>query len=160
MLTLHNLQSNKKAVHRKRRVGRGNASGKGNYSGRGMKGQRSRSGGKSGLAARSMKSYLLRIPKTRGFQSLNKSMAVVNVRDLEDKFNSGNKINARSLLKEGLINTISNGVKVLSFGTLNKKLIVEANAFSKSAIAKIEAVGGKAIIVGQKKDQPNKENKK
>ena len=70
MLTLHNLQAKKKKITAKKRVGRGNASGKGTYSTRGMKGQRSRSGGKSGLTARSAKSYMLRIPKVKGFNSI------------------------------------------------------------------------------------------
>ncbi len=159
MLTLHDL--NKKSDNRtKKRRGRGNASGKGNYSTRGIKGQRSRSGGKSGLALRSIKSYLLRIPKIRGFKSIHSKMAVVNLSDLNSKFKDGETINARALLKVKLISTIDNGLKILSTGEINKKFIVEANAFSKTARAAIEKAGGEAIVVGPKKQDNKKKDKK
>ena len=151
MLSLHNLKKGKGTEKKSKRLGRGNATGSGNYSTRGMKGQRSRSGGKSGLALRSIKSYLLRIPKVRGFKSLNKSKATVNVGALEQKFSSGETINTRAMLKAGLIDTISNGVKILSEGKITKNLIVEANDFSASAKEKIEAAGGKAVVVVVKK---------
>lgn len=159
MLNLHNLKkgsTNKK----KKRLGRGNASGSGNYSTRGMKGQRSRSGGKSGLAIRSIKSYLLRVPKTRGFRSLRAEMSTVNIGELENTFKAGEKINNRTLLKAGLITTIANGVKILSDGKLTKNFVVEANAFSKAAIDKISKAGGEAIVVTQKKETKEKTNKK
>jgi large subunit ribosomal protein L15 len=149
MLTLHNLQAKKKKITAKKRVGRGNASGKGTYSTRGMKGQRSRSGGKSGLTARSAKSYMLRIPKLKGFNSLKKKPACVNLKALQYTFNDGAKINARDLLKAGLIVTITNGVKILSLGDISKKFTVEADAFSAAAVTKIEKAGGKAVLVGK-----------
>lgn len=163
MLSLHNLEKSKSSTHRKKRLGRGNASGRGNYSTRGMKGQKSRSGGKSGLAGRSIKGYFLRIPKVRGFKSLNNSRATVNVGDLEKRFKNGDKINARAMLKAELIKTIANGVKILSKGDLNKKFIIEADDFSKVAKEKIIKAGGEAIIVGKltnsevKKDANKKE---
>ncbi|MBT4349896.1 50S ribosomal protein L15 [bacterium] len=150
MLGLHNLKAKHKGIKAKRRVGRGNATGKGTYSTRGMKGQRSRSGGKSGLTARSMKSYLLRIPKVRGFNSLNKKFACVNVRELQTNFKDGATINARGLLKAGLIDTINNGIKILSLGEISKKFNVEADAFSEAAKVKIEKAGGKIVLVGKK----------
>lgn len=157
MLNLHNLKKSKGSTQKKERLGRGNATGSGNYSTRGMKGQRARSGGKSGLALRSVKSYLLRIPKNRGFQSLNNPRAVVNVGDLEKAFASGETINARAMLKAGLIEDISNGVKVLSDGKISKNLIVEADSFSKGAKEKIEAAGGKAVVI--EKTSKKEENK-
>jgi|SaaInlV_200m_DNA_2_1039689.scaffolds.fasta_scaffold59924_2 large subunit ribosomal protein L15 len=155
MLSLHNLKKGKGTEKKSKRLGRGNATGSGNYSTRGMKGQRSRSGGKSGLALRSIKSYLLRIPKVRGFKSLNKSKATVNVGALEQKFSSGETINTRAMLKAGLIDTISNGVKILSDGKITKNFTVEAEDFSASAKEKIEAAGGKIVIITVKK-QPLK----
>lgn len=149
MLTLSNLQKDKKATHRRKRVGRGNSSGMGTYSTRGLKGQRSRSGGRSGLALKSIKSYLMHVPKNRGFKSLTAKMAVVNLGDLEANFNKGAKINARTLLKAGLIKSIDRGVKILSTGTLNKDLIIEADAFSAGAKDKIVKVGGQAILVNK-----------
>ena len=153
MLALNQLKKSsgkKKAVKRK---GRGNASGRGNYSTKGMKGQRARSGGRAGLAGRSIKSYLLRIPKVRGFNSLQAEMAIVNVGRL-NIFEEGATLNARELLKAGLIKNIDNGVKILSQGKLVKKgLKVQANAFSKEAVKKIEALGGQVLIVALKKNK-------
>lgn len=159
MLGLHNLEKDSSVKRSRKRRGRGNASGKGNYSTRGMKGQRSRSGGRSGLALRSMKSYLLRIPKVRGFKSLSKKISVVNIEDLAKNFKDNDIINARALHKLGLISTIKNGVKILGSGKLNKKLTVEANAFSKTAEEIIKKAGGKVKIVGFTKEEPKKDNK-
>lgn len=159
MLTLHDLNKNNDNRARRRR-GRGNASGRGNYSTRGMKGQRARSGGKSGLNIRSIKSYLLRIPKTRGFKSLQSKMAVVNLSELNSNFEDKATINARALLKAGLIETINNGVKILSVGQLNKKFTIEANAFSKTAKDAIEKAGGKAVLVGKKTTEKKETEKK
>lgn len=150
MLSLHNLQTKPGVNKAKKRLGRGNASGRGTYSTRGLKGQKARSGGKSGLTARSMKSYLLGIPKTRGFRSLAAKMSVVNLQDLQNKFNDGQVVNLRALVKSGLVLSLDNGVKILSTGNLTKKLTVEAHAFSAAAQKAILAAGGKIIIVGAK----------
>jgi len=161
MLTLHNLQKSK-GKRKRKKVGRGNSSGTGTYSGRGLKGQRSRSGGKSGLRARSIKSYLLRIPKVKGFKSFKQNYETVNIKNLEKNFNEGQIVNARSLIKLGLIKTIDRGLKILSVGNLKKKLIVEANAFSKIAKHKIEEAGGEARLILVKKEEKliEKEDKK
>lgn len=156
MLSLHNLKKSKGIGKKRERKGRGNATGSGNYSTRGMKGQRSRSGGKSGLALRSIKSYLLGIPKTRGFKSLNKSREVVNVGDLDKVFASGSTVNAKNLLKAGLITTVANGLKILSEGKLTKNLTVEAQAFSALAKEKIEAAGGKIVLLTVEKKEKQK----
>ena len=150
MLTLHNLKKNKE-IKKSKRVGRGNSSGVGTYSKRGMKGQRSRSGGKSGLMARSIKSYLLRIPKVKGFKSFKPKYEIVNIKDLENNFKDGDKVNARALIKLGLIKTIANGIKILSVGDLKKKLTVEANSFSAEAKRKIEEAGGETKVIEVKK---------
>lgn len=159
MLTLHSLDKNTSNKKRKR-IGRGNASGSGNYSTRGMKGQRSRSGGKSGLAVRSIKSYLLGIPKVRGFKSYKKSMETVNLYELEANFNTGDKITDKALLKKGIIATCANGLKILSSGNVSKNFVVEADAFSKSAEAKIIKAGGQAIVVSRKKEPAKKDRDK
>ncbi len=159
MLGLHNLEAAKRSTHRPKIVGRGSGSGRGNYSTRGMKGQRSRSGGKSGLALRSMRSFVLRIPKSRGFRSIYPKFAVVNLRDLDKNFKDGAKVNGRILLKLGLVETISGGIKILSTGELTKKLIVEAEAFSKVAQQKFEAAGGQIKIVSIKKAKEDKPKK-
>ena len=157
MLTLSNLQKSKGSTQRRKIVGRGTGSGTGNYSTRGMKGQRARSGGRTGISLRSMRSYLLRIPKNRGFKSMYPKAATINLEALNDLFKDGEKVNARSLVKLGLIRTIDNGLKILGTGELKKKLTIEANAFSASAFKKIEAAGGKAILVKTKKEEPKKQ---
>ncbi|RJR10300.1 50S ribosomal protein L15 [Candidatus Parcubacteria bacterium] len=160
MLSLNNLKKSKGSAKKRERLGRGNATGSGNYSTRGMKGQRARSGGKSGLALRSVRSYLLGVPKVRGFRSLNNAKAVVNLGDLEKSFSSGEVVNARAMLKAGLIKTIDNGVKVLANGKISKNITVEANAYSAGAKEKIEAAGGKAIVVSNKKAEAKDTSKK
>lgn len=158
MLSLHNLPKNKSHRSTGKRRGRGNASGAGNYSGRGIKGQRARSGGRVGLAVKSIKSYLLRIPKVRGFKSFYAKLPVVNTGDLNRVFKDGDRVNHRALLKAGLLPVQGTGFKVLAKGVLHKKLTVEAPAFSKSAAGQITKAGGQVIVLGasvDKKDQPD-----
>lgn len=140
MLNLSNLKPAKGSSKRRKKVGRGGK--RGTYSGRGMKGQRSRSGGKSGLKRLGFKQTLQRIPKARGFKSQQPKKAVVNLSDLEDKFQDGDIVNARSLIKSGLIDNAKSGVKILGQGEISKKLTVEATAFSSSAEKAIIKAGG------------------
>jgi large subunit ribosomal protein L15 len=150
-LGLHNLTTAPGSKIKKRRVGRGNASGKGNYSGRGMKGQRARSGGKNKLILKGIKTYLQRIPKSRGFKGLKPKPAIVNLSLLDKIFDSGEEVTPKIMLAKGLIKSTSLGVKVLGEGKLTKKLIVKANGFSKSANDAIVKVGGKAEIIKKSK---------
>jgi len=144
-LSLHNLKTAPGAKKRKRRVGRGNASGKGNYSGKGMKGQKARAGGSRGLKRRGIKGYLQRIPKSKGFKSLTAKFEEVNLSDLEKRFASGDEITPRILFKKDLIKSIKK-VKILGEGKLSKKLLVKANAFTKSAKEAIIKAGGTAEV--------------
>ena len=154
MLNLHSLKPAKGSTHHSKRRGRGNSSGRGNYSTRGLKGQRARSGGKSGLQSRSIKGYLLRIPKNRGFQSWRTQIVAVNLQDLEDNFATGAKITMRELLKNKLIKTTAGGLKILAGGKFSKKFIIEANAFSKLAADQIVKAGGQAIVIARKLAEP------
>jgi len=151
MLSLNNLKKSAHSTYSSKRRGRGNASGRGNYSTRGMKGQRARSGGKAGLSSRSIRGYLLRIPKVRGFRSLYAKMAVVNLGDLEKNFESGATIKARDIMRLGLVANIKDGIKVLASGKLTKKFTIEAQAFSTAAEAQITKAGGQAKILSLKK---------
>ena len=134
-LTLSNLKPAKGSVKRRKKVGRGGK--RGTYSGRGIKGQKSRSGGKSGLKAMGFKQTLQRIPKSRGFKSLKPKMEVINLSDLELKFNDGDKVTVNALIRADLISGSKAGVK----------LIVVANAFSESAKDAIISAGGKIEII-------------
>ncbi|MCR4280264.1 MAG: 50S ribosomal protein L15 [Candidatus Komeilibacteria bacterium] len=145
LIGLHNLPRNNSAKKRKVRRGRGNASG-GNYSGRGMKGQRARSGGKSGLKYRGMKSYLLRIPKKRGFSTDNIVYIPINLSVLETHFQKDEQVSLRSLLVKGLIAKDEKNVKLLAGGKVTKSLKVKLPKVSKAAREAIEKVGGEIII--------------
>ncbi len=132
-----------------KRIGRGPASGQGKTAGKGHKGQKARAGHgmRPGFEGGQMP-LQRRLPK-RGFNNIfAKEIAIVNVAALEDKFEAGAVIDAEALLASGLVKKKLDGIKVLGFGELTKKLTVKANAFSAEAKAKIEAAGGTAEIVG------------
>lgn len=148
MKGLHNISKVKKASRTKKRVGRGNASGKGTYSGRGQKGQRSRSGGKSGLVARSMKSYLMRIPKTRGFNADSQRYNVVNLDELQKNFTDGAQVTLKQLQKKLLID-IRKPTKILARGKISRKLHVSGHIFSATAKLAIEKAGGSIQIINR-----------
>jgi large subunit ribosomal protein L15 len=129
------------------RVGRGHGSGNGKTAGRGQKGQKSRSGGKIrvGFEGGQMPLYR-RLPK-RGFTCINsKKIIALNLSDL-DRFEADSVVTIDTLMEAGLVKNSFDGVKILANGELNKKLTVQANAFSKGAVAKIEAAGGKAEVI-------------
>lgn len=146
MIQLHDLKPNPGSRKKRKRLGRGNASGRGTYSGRGMKGQKARAGGKKGLKQRALKEQLIsKTPKVRGFKSLYKKMEIVNIGELEKRFEEGAKINQKILFEKRLIRDLKNRVKILGEGKLTKKLVVAADAFSKSARQAIRKAGGEII---------------
>ncbi len=129
------------------RRGRGHASGNGKTAGRGHKGQgaRSGSGGKCGFEGGQMPLYR-RLPK-RGFKCINtKEIIAINIHTL-NVFDNEAIVDIDALQAVGLINNPKDGVKILGVGELEKKLTVKVNQFSKSAIEKIEAAGGKAEVI-------------
>lgn len=130
------------------RRGRGHASGNGKTAGRGHKGQNARSGGgvRPGFEGGQMPLYR-RIPK-RGFYCINhKRIVAINVSHL-NVFADGATIDIDALKSKGLLSNPRDGVKILGNGELNiKNITVKVNFFSKSAIEKIEAVGGKAEVI-------------
>ncbi|MBR0381090.1 MAG: 50S ribosomal protein L15 [Eubacterium sp.] len=129
------------------RVGRGHASGNGKTAGRGQKGQKSRSGGKVrvGFEGGQMPLYR-RLPK-KGFKCINtKKIIAINVSELE-RFEADSVVTIDTLIEAGMVKNVFDGVKILGNGDLSKKLTVQVNAFSKGAVEKIEAAGGKAEVV-------------
>ncbi|MDO5707168.1 MAG: 50S ribosomal protein L15 [Andreesenia angusta] len=147
-MKLHELRPNAGGGSKKtKRLGRGTATGQGKTAGRGQKGQKSRSGGgvRPGFEGGQMPLYR-RVPK-RGFTNIfAKEYAIVNI-DKLDEFEDGTEVNAEVLKSAGLIKKELDGVKILGNGELSKKLTVKANKFSKSAIEKIEANGGKVEVI-------------
>ncbi|MCL2603457.1 MAG: 50S ribosomal protein L15 [Defluviitaleaceae bacterium] len=133
------------------RRGRGHGSGNGKTAGRGHKGQRSRSGsgGKIGFEGGQMPLYR-RLPK-RGFNCRNtKEIIAINV-SLLNVFEDGAVVDIAALKQKGLVSNPRDGVKILGNGDLKKKLTVQVNHFSASAVEKIEAAGGKTETISHKK---------
>ena len=128
------------------RRGRGHGSGNGKTAGKGHKGQKARSGApRPGFEGGQMPLYR-RIPK-RGFTNRNsKEIIGINLGALE-VFENDTVVTVATLIEAGIVSNPRDGVKILGNGELTKKLTVQANAFSASAAAKIEALGGKAEVI-------------
>ena len=129
------------------RKGRGPGSGNGKTAGKGHKGQNARSGGgvRPGFEGGQLPLYR-KLPK-RGFKNrFAVNYAIVNVEAL-NAFDNGAVVDAAALIAAKLVRKELDGIKILGNGELTKKLTVKANAFSASAVAKIEANGGKAEVI-------------
>ncbi len=144
MIKLNNRSKMKKS---KIRVGRGIGSGKGKTSGRGVKGQKSR----SGVAIKSFEGGQMplyrRLPK-RGFNPLKKeNIAILNLDKIQffinkKTINTNNVLNSSTLKKLNLINKNSKKLKILGTGEIKDKINIEADLASKSALTKLEKIGG------------------
>ena len=129
------------------RKGRGAGSGNGKTAGKGHKGQNARSGGgvRPGFEGGQMP-LTRRLPK-RGFTNIFATKyATINVGDL-NRFEDGAVVDEAAIVAAGLVKKTMDGIKVLGNGELEKKLTVNAKAFSASAKQKIEAAGGKAEVM-------------
>ena len=147
-MKLHELEKNIGATHAKKRVGRGSGSGLGKTSGRGQKGQKARSGGSINPVFEGGQLPLYRrIPK-RGFTNakFKTVYAVINVADLI-VFEVGTVVTPALLKETGLVKNQLDGIKVLGNGNLEKKLTIQANKFSASALEKIKEAGSKAEVI-------------
>lgn len=129
------------------RVGRGRGSGNGQKAGRGHNGQNSRSGGGTRPGFEGGQNPIYRRLSKRGFTSAAKTVyVVINVESL-NVFEVGTVVTPTLLKEVGLVRQERDGVKILGDGTLTKKLTVQANAFSASAKASIEAAGGTVEVI-------------
>lgn len=143
--TLSKLAKPVGATEKKLRKGRGVGSGLGKTAGRGSKGQYARNGVKRGFEG-GQTPLTRRLPK-RGFNnSFGAKIAEVNVGALE-VFAAGAKVDERALRDRGLIKGRFDRIKILGNGELKKSVTVTAHSFSKTAVAKIEKAGGKAVLV-------------
>lgn len=149
-MNLHDLKpAEGGGVKNKRRVGRGTGSGHGKTSTRGHKGQWSRSGGgvRPGFEGGQMPLYR-RLPK-RGFNNseFEKEYTTLNV-DRLNIFEDGTEITPELLREKRVISKIEkDGIKILGDGNLEKRLNVKASKFTKGAVEKIEAAGGKTEVI-------------
>lgn len=147
-MKLHELEKNIGATHRRKRVGRGPGSGLGKTSGTGHKGQKSRSGVSIPATFEGGQLPLYRRLPKRGFSNskFKTEYAVINVSDL-NVFEDGTVVSPALLKETGMVKNQLDGIKVLGNGTLEKKLTIQANKFSKSAVEKIEASGSKIEVI-------------
>ena len=146
-MDLSSLKAAEGSVHSDNfRRGRGHGSGNGKTAGKGHKGQKARSGApRPGFEGGQMPLYR-RLPK-RGFKCRNsKEIVAINIAALE-RFENGSTVSVETLVEAGIVKNTRDGVKILGNGELTKKLTVQANAFSASAVEKIEALGGKAEVI-------------
>ncbi len=146
-MRIEDLKPAKGAKKKAKRVGRGVGSGSGKTAGKGHKGQKARSGGVKGAGFEGGQMPLQRrIPK-RGFTNIfRKEYAVVNLSDLE-KISGTDPVTPEILEQNGLIKNVKSGVKILGMGELKSGRTVRAHKFSKSALEKIQAAGGKAEVI-------------
>jgi large subunit ribosomal protein L15 len=157
-MKIHDLHPAEGSVTRRTRVGRGIAAGKGKTAGRGTKGQRSRAGASIPAWFEGGQTPLhIRIPKLRGFRNINDiEYEVVNVGAISAAVEAGKlelqkgapvTVNADTLKQAGLVRRDRLPLKILGQGEVSAKLFVLADAFTKSARAKIEAAGGTAQVI-------------
>lgn len=151
-MRLHDLKPRPGAKHPKKRLGQGESSGHGRTSGRGGKGQTARSGSSIRIGFEGGQMPLIRRMPKRGFTNgrHRKTLIPVNLASL-NQFDEGAKVGGDELRKSGLANGPGDGIKILGTGELKRKLTVCAHAFSASARAKIEALGGTCEVIGAAK---------
>jgi large subunit ribosomal protein L15 len=156
-MRLHDLKPNPGAKHRRKRLGAGESSGRGKTSGKGHKGQKARSGGsiRPGFEGGQMPIYR-QLPK-RGFSNakFKTVFGIVNLDDLEKRFEDGAAINEKLLRGAGVIRGALDGVKVLGRGEVKKKFHLEVDSISASAKEKIEKAGG-TVTLSQKPETGKK----
>jgi large subunit ribosomal protein L15 len=153
-MRLHDLKPNPGAKHRRKRLGSGESSGHGKTSGKGHKGQKARSGGslRPGFEGGQMP-LLRRLPK-RGFNNaaFKTVYGIINLDDLEKRFDDGAAINEKLLRGAGLVRGSLEGIKVLGRGDVNKKFHLEVDSISASAREKIEKAGGTITLISRKSE--------
>lgn len=147
-MRLHNLQNRPGARSRAKRVGHGESSGSGKTSGRGGKGQSARAGGSLRVGFEGGQMPLIRrIPK-RGFNNARHRVEYlpINLTALA-KFEAGSVVDEKALRLARIARGPADGIKILGDGSIDRRLVVHAHAFSATAKAKIEAAGGECHLI-------------
>lgn len=141
MITLHSLKNTSRPKKVSKRVGRGPGSGLGRTCGRGNKGDGSRSGRKERHSYEGGQFPLFRKLPERGFSNaaFKKSFFVINLGQITEWFEDGDKVNETSLRDRSFIKGRIDGIKVLGTGEIQKKVTIEADAFSATAKEKLDA---------------------
>jgi large subunit ribosomal protein L15 len=156
-----NLHAPDGANKKKRILGRGQGSGRGTTAGKGNKGQKARSGGKTYIGFEGGQMPLYRRIAHRGFSNypFKKEYQVVNLGEIEKRFQDGETVDSASLITKGLVKGAV-PVKILGNGEITKKLTVKIGAFSASAKEKIEKAGGTIGKIGTVKKNGNPDSEK
>lgn len=146
-MKLHELSPAEGSKKEVKRIGRGHGSGQGKTAGKGHKGQKARAGKGMRVGFEGGQMPLQRRLPKRGFNNIfRKKIVAINVGTL-NKFEDGAVVDIAALTEKGIVKNSFDSVKILSNGTITKKLTVKAHAFSKGAVAKIEAAGGKTEVI-------------
>jgi large subunit ribosomal protein L15 len=144
MMRIEDLSPAPGSKKSKKRVGRGDGSGHGKTACRGENGQKSRSGGPKGPGFEGGQMPLIRRVPKRGFHNnFRKEYAEVNLRDLT-RIEGKDVITPDVMFDEGIVKKMGAGIKILSVGEIGRAVTIQAHKFSKAAVLKIEAAGGKA----------------
>ncbi|HKM53901.1 MAG TPA: 50S ribosomal protein L15 [Isosphaeraceae bacterium] len=149
-MQLHDVHQGVKRRKLRKRIGRGVGSGHGKTSGKGHKGHASRQGFKLNPIFEGGQMPLARRVPKRGFfnGAFKKHFAIVNLGDLDERFEAGTVVDEAALRASGLVKGYNfDGIKILGDGALSKPLEIHATKFSVSATARITAAGGKAVTV-------------
>ncbi|OHB71058.1 MAG: 50S ribosomal protein L15 [Planctomycetes bacterium RBG_13_63_9] len=146
-----NLDDVHRGIHKhksRKRLGRGTGSGFGKTCGRGHKGQRSRAGYSVHPTFEGGQMPLVRRVPKRGFNNRwAQTVAIVNLSDLQSRFDEGDEVTPETLKAKNLAKGRYDVLKVLADGDLTKSLRISAHRFSCSAIEKIEKAGGQAVLL-------------
>jgi large subunit ribosomal protein L15 len=147
-MKLHDLGPNDGSNRRKTRVGRGIAAGKGKTAGRGTKGYGARRGGGGKIYRQGGNLPFYRsLPFKRGFINIFRTeFAEVNVARL-DAFAAGAEVTPEVLAQQGIVRHAGMPIALLGMGQVTKALTVRVHRASQSAVAKVEAAGGKVEII-------------
>jgi large subunit ribosomal protein L15 len=152
-MQLHDVHQGIHRRKKRKRIGRGIGSGHGKTSGKGHKGHASRQGFKlSPIFEGGQMPLARRVPK-RGFVNgaFKKSYAIVNLDDIDARFDGGSIVDEKALRARGLVKGHEfDGIKILGDGAISKPLEIHATKFSAAAAQKIAAAGGKSVIAAYK----------
>ena len=144
MLTLSNLKSPKGTTKNRKRIGRGQGSGQGTQAGKGHKGQKARSGGGTRVGFEGGQMPLHRRLPKRGFNNFDfrDKFIVVNVGDLDGRFEAGATVDEKALRRVGLVDGPCDKIKLLGDGEVEKAYTLVFHKVSKTAREKVEKAGG------------------
>jgi len=147
-MKLHELAPTPGATRRRKRIGRGPGSGHGKTATKGHKGLLARSGGGKGPGFEGGQMPLVRRLPKYGFRNpFRTEYAIVNLKSLA-ALGAVDQVTPQSLSEAGLIKRRAQAVKILGQGELTRPLVIQAHKFSKSALDKIQAAGGRAEVIG------------